>query len=81
MNEASGSPATPLRDLSYGEAVHETRQDFARLRHLHAVDWEVDLDCVTVALVCACDKVPRDPASLKNHIIKAVRDARGPVKR
>lgn len=71
----------PTSDLTYPEAIKAAQVDFARLMHLHDVSWRVDLACSRLILYCSCDNAERTPKALEAHIIKAVHDARGPVKR
>jgi hypothetical protein len=73
-------PTPQPHDLTYGEAVHEARQDFGRLRHLHSPDWSLDL-AGAVEWRCACSPdVPRNAAALDRHILTEVKRARGPVR-
>lgn len=71
-------PPAPSPDLSYGEAIHLAKQDFERLRHVHAIEWDVDLDCGTASFWCRCDRKARNGTALTKHIIEAVAEARGP---
>lgn len=80
MNEPTGSATNLGPDLSYGEALKVAQVDFARLMHLHDVSWRVDITCSTVIFYCGCDDGQRNGAALAEHILKAVKEARGPVR-
>lgn len=73
-------PSPSPSDLSYGEAVHQAKQDFERLRHLHAIEWDVDLNCGVATFWCRCDRKARNGNALTKHILEAVEIARGPKK-
>lgn len=80
MDSESTSPQPPGHDLSYSEALKVAQVDFARLMHLHDVSWRVDVACSTVIFFCSCDEGERNAAALAEHILKAVKEARGPVR-
>ena len=74
----SNGPEHPQPDLSYDAALKQAQRDYARLMHLHDLSWRVDVDCTKLFVYCSCDDIPRSPQAMQNHILDAVKQARGP---
>lgn len=73
-------PTSPQPDLTYGQAIELAQRDYARIMHVHDVSWQTDLACSTVFFRCSCDDAARNPEAMRQHILTAVRKARGPVR-
>lgn len=71
----------PDYDRTYGAAVHDARQDFDRLAHMHLVNWTID-PVGTVKFTCTCSPTtPRNAAALDAHIREIVKRERGPLRK
>lgn len=80
----------PQRDLPTGtapdhtdrtlkDAEQEAARDYARLAHGHMASWSIDIFQGTVRWTCSCDSPgPRNAAQMDDHLLVAVRKARGP---
>jgi hypothetical protein len=74
-------PADPPPDLTLKQAEQVAQRDYARLLHAHSPAWSIDIFCGLVRWTCSCDKPgPYNAAALDTHILKEVRDERGPVR-
>ena len=74
----SDGPLSP--DKTWQDAINEAQRDYARLLHHHSPSWSIRLDG-SVEWSCACDGKARNALALDAHILVAVRQARGPVRR
>ena len=81
MSVSYGPPTPPQPDKTYSEAIQEAQRDFARLMHLHDINWQVDVSCTSVWMRCSCDDKARNVTAMRDHILKVVHDARGPRER
>lgn len=71
--------APPETDRTLKDAEEDARRDFARLAHGHIVSWSIDIFRGTVRYTCSCSSPgPRDAQQLDQHLLSAVRSARGP---
>ena len=79
MSESTPIPLQP--DKSFDSAVQEAQRDYARLLHAHSPSWSINLSG-SVVWRCGCsDSTARNAAAMDSHILTAVRNARGPVRR
>ena len=69
----------PSHDRTLKDAELDAQRDYARLAHGHIVSWSLQIFTGTVMYSCSCDSPgPRTSEQLDQHILTAIRKARGP---
>lgn len=69
----------PNPDRTLAEAEREAQKDYARLLYAHSPSWSINVFTGEVRWTCSCSSPgPRTAAQQDLHILKVVREARGP---
>ena len=76
----SDGPPPFQPDRTFQSAIADAQRDYARLLHAHSPSWEINL-YGAVVYRCSCDDKARNALALDAHILVAVKNARGPVRR
>ena len=68
-------------DKTFNSAIEEAQRDYARLLLGHSPSWSVNLSGSLIWRCSCTETVPRNTAAMETHILTAIKNARGPVRR